>query len=98
MKRKKYNIVQHRYCGNEKRPDIVVYDSGAGSCSDLDIALAYPWSEEELKGSTTKDGFAASTREKRKCSKCEKEKVHGSQASPNFIPLVLRAIGQRVDL
>ena len=66
--------VQHRYCWNEKRPDIVMYDSGAGSCSDLDITLAHPWSEEALKGSTIKDRFAASTREKRKCSKYEKEK------------------------
>ena len=66
-----------------------MYNSGAGSCSDLDIALAHSWSEEALKGSTTKDKFAASIEEKRKYSKYEKEKVHSSQTSPNFIPLGL---------
>ena len=80
-------VVQHRYCGNKNRLDIVVSDSGAGSCSDIDIAFAHPWSEEALKGLTTKDGFVASTREKSKCSKHEKEIVHGSQTSPNSIPL-----------
>ena len=71
-----------------------MYDSGAGSCSDLDIALAHPWSEEALKGLSTKDGFAASTRENKKYSKYEKEKVHCSQTSPNFIPLVFEHFGR----
>lgn len=43
--------VQHHYCG--KRQDIVVFDSGAESCSDLDIALARRWSGEAMRGSTT---------------------------------------------
>ena len=65
-----------------------VKDRQTGSCSDLDIALAHPWSEEALKGLTTKDRSAASTREERKYSKYGNEKVHSSQASPNSILLV----------
>ena len=38
---------RHRYSGNENRPDIVVYDSG---CSyDLDVAMAYPFSQDTVK-------------------------------------------------
>ena len=51
--------VRYGYVDNEKRPDIVVFDSGAGSSIDLDIALSHPWSQEAMKGSATTDGYAA---------------------------------------
>ena len=69
-----------------------MYDSGAGSCSDIDIALAHPSSKEALKGSPTKDGSVAERKESAPSMK--KKKVQGSQTSPNFIPLVFGGISK----
>ena len=58
---------QHRYSGNENRPDIVVYDSG---CSyDLDVAMAHPFRQDTLKQATLEEGFAAARREEKKMTK-----------------------------
>ena len=35
-----------RYSTSESRPDISVFDTGAGSNVELDIALAHPWSSD----------------------------------------------------
>ena len=66
--------VRYWYVDNEKRLDIVVFDSGAGSSIDLDIALSHPWSQEAMKGSATTDGYAATLiREDQKRAKYERK-------------------------
>ena len=56
-----------RYSTSESRPDIIVFDTGAGSNVELDVPLAHPWSSDILfPTSATTDGAAASRREERK--------------------------------
>ena len=76
--------VPYPYVDNEKRPDIVVFDSGAGSSTGLDITLSHPWNQEAMKGSATTDGYAANLREDRIRSKYQQERIHGSFNSTVF--------------
>ena len=78
--------VCYPYVDNEKRPDIVVFDSGVDSSTDLDIALSHLCSHETMKGSATTDGYAATLREDRKCAKYQ----HGN--SPVFTAVVLNIL------
>ena len=73
---------RHRYSGNENRPDIVVHNTG---CSyDLDVAMAYPFSQDTLKQAALEEGFAAARREERKMIKYEKQQLAGDTSSLNF--------------
>ena len=53
----------HRYTTSDNRPDITVYDIGAGTSTDLAIFLAHSWSSEVTFSSASTEGFAASQRE-----------------------------------
>ena len=66
---KRRSLLSLSYVDNEKRPDIVVFDSGDGFSTDLDIALSHPWSQEAMKGSATTVGYAATLGEDRKTCK-----------------------------
>ena len=48
---------RYRYTTIDNRPDITVYDIGAGSSTDLDISLAHPWSSEVIFSSASTEGL-----------------------------------------
>ena len=64
-----------RYSTSDSRPDIIVFDTGAGSNVELDVALAHPWSSDIFPTSATTDtdGAAASRREERKKARYDRE-------------------------
>ena len=82
-----------RYSTSESRPDISVFDTGAGSNVELDIALAHPWSSDIFPPSATIDGAAASRREDRKKARYGKE-TYPEGMSVQVIPLVLEHYGR----
>ena len=83
---------RYRYTRNEERADINVFDSDEGSNSDLDIALARPWSMEALSRSAEEDGLAAFKREEWKQVKYNTLLLTGK--SLNFVPLVYKHFGR----
>ena len=77
---------KHGYTTFNNRADIVVYDSTCGGNVELDVALAYLWSQDILRSATTMDGAASSRREDIKHSKYSKEQLPEAY-TPTLIPL-----------
>ena len=82
-----------RYSTSDSRPDIIVFDTGAGSNVELDVALAHPWSSDIFPTSATTDGAAASRREERKKAGYDRETYPGG-LSVKVTPLVLEHFGR----
>ena len=85
-----------RYSTSDSRPDIIVFDTGAGSnveLVELDVALAHPWSSDIFPTSATTDGAAASRREERKKARYDRERYPGG-LSVKVTPLVLEHFGR----
>ena len=82
-----------RYATSDRRPDIVVFDTGIGSNVELDISLAHSWSSDIFPTSATIEGAAAARREGRKLARYEKEK-HPGGLFVRVVPLVLEHFGR----
>ena len=61
--------------------------------TDLDVAMAHPFSQDALKQAALEEGFAAARREERKMIKYEKQQLAGNTSSLNFTPLVFEHFG-----
>ena len=81
-----------RYSTSDSRPDISVFDTGAGSNEELNIAMAHPWSSNIFPTSTTTDGAAACRREERKKARYAKE-TYPVGMSVQVVPLVIEHFG-----
>ena len=84
---------QHQYCDNEKRPDIVVFDSNSGCNIELDVSLVHPWRCDYLKKTASDPGYAAKKREEQKDEKYQHE-LHLTTSTSSFVPLVMEHFGR----
>ena len=82
-----------RYSTSDSRPDISVFDTGAGSNVELDIAMAHPRSSDIFPTSATTDGAAACRREERKKARYAKDTYPGGM-SVQVVPLVMEHFGR----
>ena len=65
MLEKSYFAISDIYGTNsDNHPDITLFDSETGQNLDVDVSLAYPWSQDILKRASKEDGYAARTKGK----------------------------------
>ena len=84
---------KRQYRDNEKRPDIVVFDSSSGHNVDLDVSLVHPWRCDYVKNAASDPGYAAKKREQQKDDKYQHE-LHLTNAASTFVPLVMECFGR----
>ena len=84
--------VRNRYVDSFGRPDIVTFDSGNLSNSEIDDSLAHPYNKELIFTSAKVNGHAASVKEK-KVEKYARFRNPGG-FTPEVIPLVLEHFGK----
>ncbi|XP_062522886.1 uncharacterized protein LOC134197557 [Corticium candelabrum] len=86
---------RHRFLDCDSRPDIYIYvvDPDFSKEVELGISLAHPWALDALPKAALEDGTAAARREMLKNDKCTK-KARSCGTMLNFIPLVMKHIGQ----